>query len=391
MLNKLLESVKTSDVLGAATPWIMALVIIVVGYFIARIIRTLVTKALQKTTLDEKLSSVFGDDSEGSEKGIASFVFWLLMLFIVVIALNTAGLDKAIQPLNEILTQIMGFIPKLLAAVAIGFVAWILATVAKNILTGILNASKVDSRLGLGESKPITNSLGMITFFGIILVFVPMALDALQMDVIAKPIGEMISQIFAYVPKIFGGIAIFAIGYLIASIVQKVVTNVLESIGADRLPTKLGYKSETLVAGKSLSELIGIVLMATILVIISAQAITIMDLGFISDLAQGIVPGYINILAAVIILCVAFFVANLVGQMIESPFWAKVVRMGIIVFLGAVALQKANISDLTNETFQLAITATIVAAAFAAGVGGAIALGLGGREKAKKVLDNLKK
>ena len=133
----------------------------------------------------------------------------------------------------------------------------------------------------------------------------------------------------------------------------------------------------------------GIVAMISILVVIGAQAVQTMDLGFISELTENIVPGYFNILVAVIIFAGAFFIANFLSNLVPSPFWAKVVKVGVIVFLGAVALQKANISSLTNDTFQTLITAAIVASAFAVGVGGAIALGLGGRERAKSFLDKL--
>jgi hypothetical protein len=147
-----------------------------------------------------------------------------------------------------------------------------------------------------------------------------------------------------------------------------------------------------LIGGKPLSLVISYVAMATILVIIGAEAIKAMQLNFISDLSEGFVDGYFKILAAVIIFCIAIYVANIVGQLIEpkSEFWAKFTRIGILIFLGAVALQKANISSLTNETFQMLISALIIAAAFALGVGGAIALGLGGRDRAKELLDKFK-
>ncbi len=378
--------------LGPAGPWVLALIVILIGYFIARVLEKLVKKALSKTSFDDKLATLLGQECDGCEKGFSKFIFYLFMLFVVYFGLSIAGQSEAVAPLKEILDDILGFIPNLLAAGVIGFVAWIFATLVKNILEGVLTASKVDERLGLGEKKPITSSVGLVAFFGIILIMLPTALGALKMDEISVPISEMIDQIFAYVPSLFSGVVLFAVGYLVASIVQKVLANVLESIGLDGLPEKLGYTGGSLIAGKPLSLILSYVAMATILVTIGAQAIMTMKLGFISDLAQDFVPGYFKILAAVIIFCIAVYVANIVGQLIEpkSAFWAKFTRIAILIFLGAVALQKANISSLTNETFQVVITALIVATAFAVGVGGAIALGLGGRDRAKDLLDKFK-
>lgn len=372
--------------------WVLALVLIIVGYFVAKLISGLVRKVLAKTNLDDKLAKLLGQEADGCEKGIAKFVFYLLMLFVVVFALSIAGKSEAVEPLQNILTQIFEFIPKLIGAAIVGFVAWIVATLAKNILESILSASKVDERLGLGESKPVTSAVGMIAFFGIILLMIPVALDVLNMDEISGPISEMINQILGYVPSLFSGVLLFAIGYLIAMIVQKVLANILGSIGIDALPSKLGYKGGDLVAGKPLSVVLSYVAFACILVVIGVQAIEAMKLGVISELAQDFVNIFFNILGALFILFVAIYVANIVGQLIEphSAFWAKVTRVAILVFLGAVALQKANISSLTNDTFEVLIFAAIVAAAFAVGVGGAIAIGLGGRERAKEMLSKLK-
>ncbi|MEO0414969.1 MAG: mechanosensitive ion channel, partial [Verrucomicrobiota bacterium] len=205
------------DILGPVAPWAFALIIIIIGYFVAKLIAGLVRKLLGKTDLDDKLAKILGSDASGCERGIASFVFWLLMLFVVVFALSQAGQSDVVAPLRDILDQILGFVPKLLAAAAIGFVAWIVATVVKNLLVGLLSASKVDDRLGLGESKPITNGVGMVAFFGIILMMLPNALGALQMNEISEPISAMIGQIFDYVPKLFAGVILFAIGYLVAT------------------------------------------------------------------------------------------------------------------------------------------------------------------------------
>ncbi len=374
--------------LGEALPWVIAIIIIIIGYFVAKIIAGLVRRALGMTNLDEKLAKALGNNSGGTEKGIATFVFWLIMLFVIMIALNQANLEEAVEPIREMISSILGFLPNILGAGIIMFVAWVIATVAKNLLSALLNASRVDERLGLGESKPISSSISLVAFFGIILMMLPPALEALDMSQISDPIGELVSQIFNYIPSLFAGAVVFAIGYLIASIVQKVLSSVLSSAGADNLPAKLGFTGD--MGGRSFSSIVSYVAMATILVVIGTQALQIMNLGIISELAQGLIGVYGNILVALIIFAVAFYIANIVSKLIPNAFWARFARIAIILFLGAVALQKANISNLTNDTFQLIISCVIIAAAFAAGVGGAIAIGLGGRDKAHSLLDRIR-
>ncbi|MEM7699387.1 MAG: mechanosensitive ion channel [Verrucomicrobiota bacterium] len=390
MIEKITGLIEGVPFIGTFASWIVAILIFILGYFILKLICKGIEKALSKTTVDDKLAKLLGQDTSGSEKGIATFIFYVLLLFLLIFVLRMVGQNEIVDSLQGILNSFLAFIPKLIGAGLILLVAYILAKVVREILTGLLNGAGVDSRLGTGDSKPVATTVGMIAFFGIILLMLPAALNTLEMPSVAEPINSIIAQIFDYIPFLFAGILLFAIGYMIAKIVSQILTNVLQTIGADSVPEKIGYKSSSLIGGKTLSELVGIVVFASILVTISAQAITVMNLGFISDLAQDFVPGFYRILIAVIIFAIAFFVANLLAGLVSSPFWSKCVRVAVIVFLGAVALQKANISSLTNDTFQLAITAVIIAAAFALGVGGAIAFGLGGRDKAKATLENLR-
>ncbi len=375
--------------LGPVATWLFALLIIIIGYFVAKLIRTLVVKGLEKTSFDDKIAKLMGQPADGAEKGIGMFVFYLFMLFVVIFALSVAGEETVVEPLKDILSSILGFIPKLLAAAIIGFVTWVIATLAKNIVSGFLGATRVDERLGLGEKKPITSTLSLVVFFGIILIMLPNILAALELDEISEPIATTVDTIFAAVPPILFGLIILGLGYLIASIVQKVLSNVLDAVGLDKLAAGIGFNG---IGGRPLSTVISYIAMATILVIFVAQAIDAMKLEFISDLAENFVPGYFAILSGIIIFIIAIYVAELVAKMLapKSAFWAKFSKIAILVFAGAVALQRANISSLTNDTFQTIITAAIVAAAFAAGVGGAIALGLGGREKAKALLEKVK-
>ncbi len=380
------------EALGPVGPWVFALLIILIGYGVAKLLEKAVRKILSRTSLDDRIASLLGQDADGCERGIAAFLFWLLMLFVIVFALSQAGQEETVEPLRNVYDQILGFVPRLLAAVAIGFIAWIVATVVKNLLIGVLNASRVDERLGLGETKPITNSVGLVAFFGILLMMLPNVLAALEMRAISEPISAMVGQIFDYGPRLFAAIVLFAIGYLVASIVQKVLLGILSSVGTDHLPSRLGYRGDGTIGGKTLSEIVSYLAMASILVVIGAQSLSLLEFDFITGLAAHFVPGFFNVLVALIIFAFAFFVANIVGQLVEdkSAFWARVVRVTIVIFFIAVALQKADISPLTNQIFQLVLTCLIIGAGFAAGVGGAIAIGLGGREKAKALLGKIR-
>jgi len=170
--------------------------------------------------------------------------------------------------------------------------------------------------------------------------------------------------------------------------VQKLVYNVLTAANVNSYPAKMGFTGNLDTEGnKSPAGIISLLVMITIMVTIATQALGLMNLGFISELGQSFLGGYFNILGALIILGIALFVANLVhGHLVGSnATLAKIAKWAILVFAGFIALSTAGISPSITETpFQV----LIYAAGIALGVGGAIALGLGGRETAAKWLNS---
>ena len=97
--------------------------------------------------------------------------------------------------------------------------------------------------------------------------------------------------------------------------------------------------------------------------------------------------GYLALLGAVIIfgfglLAAKFAYANLADK---NLLLAKIARIAIIVMTGVVALERSGISPgLTGLPYM----AAIYAIAFAGGVGGAVALGLGGKDYVSRWLAN---
>ena len=62
------------------------------------------------------------------EHAIALVVFWLIMLFVILIFLQTLNLGRNFCPINALLTQVLTYLPNLLAAAALLLVAVVLAT-----------------------------------------------------------------------------------------------------------------------------------------------------------------------------------------------------------------------------------------------------------------------
>lgn len=257
---------------------IKAIIIFIVGWIIATILKAVIKKILNSTNIDNKIADAVGGRGAGSrfpiENWIANLFFWIIMLFVIIAALNALQLQAVSSPLNTLLIQITSFIPKILGAAFLLGIAWIVATLVKTIVTRGLGSFNIEQRLGLGTAEPsdfsLTDTLGNALYWFIFLLFLPAVLNALELRGTLEPIQEMLNQILATLPNILGAVIIGAIFWFIANIVKRIVTNLLAATGIDNIGRKVGFSN---IAGKqSLSSIIGTIVFVLILIpgIISA-------------------------------------------------------------------------------------------------------------------------
>ena len=79
---------------------IAAVLLLIVGYIVARVVSGLVRGLLRRTSLDNRLAQSLGGTGLGSEGAIASVVFWLIMLFVLIGFFQTLQLAAVSTPLG---------------------------------------------------------------------------------------------------------------------------------------------------------------------------------------------------------------------------------------------------------------------------------------------------
>src|SRR5919107_6342633 len=134
----MLAAVKISDSLqqgldslfGFIPNLIGFLVILIVGYFVARIVKTVVSKLLDRVGLDDHLHS--GQTGEYVEKVspgaspsrlIGSVVFWFIFLFVISAAIGALQIPAVTAFMN----QVLAYLPNVIVAVIIFVVAGVVA------------------------------------------------------------------------------------------------------------------------------------------------------------------------------------------------------------------------------------------------------------------------
>jgi hypothetical protein len=121
------------DDFAARLPSILgAIVLLILGIFVAYAAAALVRWALARTTVDDRLVRwIRGretDETVDSERWVARIVFWVIVLFAVIAFFQVLDIQAVTVPLTAMLTKSLNFIPNLFAAAVLLLVAWVLAT-----------------------------------------------------------------------------------------------------------------------------------------------------------------------------------------------------------------------------------------------------------------------
>ena len=305
-----------------------AIAIFIVGWIIATVIKGIIKKILNSTNIDNRIAAAVtgqrGGESFPIESWIATLVFWIIMLFVIIAALNALQLQAVSTPLNTLLDQITGFIPKLLGAAILLGIAWVVATVVKTIVTRGLGALNIEQRMGLAASDTgdfsLTDTLGNALYWFIFLLFLPAVLNALQLNGTLEPIQGMLNKILALLPNILGAVIIAAVFWFVANIVKRIVSNLLAATGIDNIGRKAGLGAGG--RGQSLSSIIGTVVFVLILIPGIISALEQLQINAISapatDMLNQVLDLLPKIFAAAVVLAFFYFAGRFVADFVTN-------------------------------------------------------------------------
>ena len=411
----------TRDLPGLLFNLVGAIAIFLIGWAVAAFLASIVRKLLNNTDLDNRITNLTGSqENQTSIEGIAStVVFWIVMILAVVAALNVLNLNTVSQPLNNFLNQIFAYLPRIGGAAIIAAIAWLVATIARLVAIRIAHSFALDEKLSQATDRPtaarsgqmqLSETLGDILYWFILLFFLPAFFDVLDLQGPLQPVQRLLNQFLAAIPQILTAIFILVAGYVVGQFVQKLVTNLLTSIGFNNILVWLGLPSQAAVipppppidrpyneplliepdAGREIStrtpsEIAGIVTLIGILLIAAVAAIDVVNIPALTVLVSGLLVIFGQILVGLAIFAVGLYFANLAYNVIassgtpQSRILGQTAKISILVLVSALALRQIGIApDIINLAFGLLLGAISVAIA--------IAFGLGGRDVASEQL-----
>ncbi len=412
-----------------------ALIFLGVAWVVATVVKLITTRGLQAARLDERVNQQpAGTTPEPNQlslsETIGNALYWFIFLLFLIPILDTLGLQQALQPVENLVSEILSILPNILAAVLIAGVGWLLAQVVRRIVTNLLATTGIDGageRFGLRRTaggQTLSGIIGTITYVLILIPVAIAALNALQIEAISVPAIAMLQQILNALPGIFTAALILIAAYFIGRFLAELVTSILTSLGFNNIFSVLGLPSPSRqrvvppptiipppttgsqtvlqpgsssaaqqLATRTPSELVGIITLVGIMLFATLAAVNILNIPALTALVGGLVLILGKILSGLVVFGVGLFLANLVFNLISSSgdrqaqILAQVARIAIIAFVSALALNQIGIaSDIVNLAFGLLLGALAVALA--------LAFGLGGRDIAKEqtreLLDSFK-
>jgi hypothetical protein len=246
-----------------------ALVIGLVGWFLARIIRLIVTKFLAAAGAD-RLGDRFGlSQATGGQNlsTIAGTVVYVLILIPAIIsALQRLNVRAISDPAVEMLSQVLNALPKIFTAAVILVIAYVVGKIVADLVASLLSgvgfdnvftwlglqatrdsdstpppsssfgtsASPADGPTGTATSaeastltqKTPSEIAGVVILVGFILVALIPATDVLQF----APLTAVVTNLLAILAQVLVGVFVFAVGLYFANL----AFNLISSSGGDQ-------------------------------------------------------------------------------------------------------------------------------------------------------------
>ena len=366
-----------------------ALLVLLIGWLIALIVSSIVRRVVGRTRIGNKIASWLGGQgtnyTPGIEKRAGKGAYYLIMLFVLVAFFQALGLTIITEPLNELISTVVNFIPRLIGAAILFFIARIIASGFSLIVWRGLDAFGLDTRLERHtEGTSLSKTLADVVYYFIFLLFLPAILHALALDGILAPIQEMIAGILNAIPAIFAAGVLLYIAFLVGRVIARLISSLLASFGFDTVLHRLGLKYSA-EGNRAPSNIVGYIVLVAIMLFAATEASRLVGFASLGTIITTFTVFAGKVILGVVIMGLGLFLANVAASAIlasgttHAGRLATVTRIVILAFAGALALGQIGVAEnVVNMAFGLTLGAVAVAAA--------LAFGLGGREAAADAL-----
>jgi hypothetical protein len=389
-LNALLSSVA-----GYVPRVLLAAALFFGGWIVASVLRRGVSTALDKVGLNERIGDEAGIERENQlplSKTLGEAVYWLTLLLFLPAALGVLGVVGLLAPVQDLVSEVLSFLPNILAAVLIFAVGWFVARLVQRIVTNLLSAAGVDAfaeQVGLAASLGDRRLSGLVGLLLYVLILVPVlisSLQALELDAVTVPATAMLSRVLDAIPFVFAAGLLLLVAYFVARLVADLITNLLRGAGFDNVLAHIGFAGTPGEGNSTPAGVVGTIIVVSVMLFATIEAAGLMGFEALAALLSGFIVFAADVILGLIVFGVGLYLARLVADTIaasgarQANVQSVAARVSITVLAGAMALRQMGLAeDIVNLAFGLVLGAIALAAA--------VAFGLGAREAAGRQVE----
>ena len=203
---------------------IAAVIVLVVGFIIAKLVRQLLIPVFDKINVN-KIQEKAGIEVANSDKlsvTLAYIVYYLILIPMIVMALDVLNISVISKPATDILNSILGFIPSILVGLVIIVIGCMIGKFVGQIVTRLIATAGLDAKIAKLLDKDdqkfsLSKLAGTIVNVIIVIFFVVEGLNVLQLRVLTN-IGTVV---IAYMPAVLSAVIIAVAAFFASSVAEK--------------------------------------------------------------------------------------------------------------------------------------------------------------------------
>jgi hypothetical protein len=214
-------------------------------------------------------------------------------------------------------------------------------------------------------------------------------------NLIADPVRQMLARILGYLPVLLGALVILIAGWIVAKAIKRMLDWLLKTIRFDTLADKAGISAILRKGDLKISarEVVSSLVYWLIMIMVLVMTVDALGLPKASDVLASLFAYVPNVIAALLVLVVAMFLASFVSGIVHTAagnanlprpeIFAGVSRWAIIIFAVTISLGELGIATLlVTTTFNIILGGVCLALS--------LAFGLGGKDAAARYLEELR-
>jgi len=379
----------TEKILSFMPSILGAIIVLFIGWLIARGVKAVVIKILKKTSLDEKILSK--TDLGNTNIFLGNIFYYVIMIIVIMVVLELLGVSQVLTPLENMVAEILSFIPSIIAGFLIAFAGYLLAKFVSNLIN--LEGSFLDKlidKTGFKDTEMLVNIVQKVIFILIFVPFLIQAFHALNIKSISEPANNILLKFTNLIGEVLVASAILVLFIWGGKYLTNLIEDLLKSLKLDSLSEKIQLH-KIIGEKQSLAKIVSNVCYFFIVFFGIITAVEILQLDHLTYILNEILTLTGQIIFGLLILAIGNYISLLIYNMVSKSnnnnFIAGIVRAASLALFITISLRAMGIA---NEIVEIAFTFIIGALAVTV----ALSYGLGGREAAgehfKEILQKMK-